>query len=67
MRFLMTSFRDRLMWGSDWPVLLHSGDRYCDWLHTSMHAAQSEGITLQSLFREAARGFYGLGFSQSEN
>ena len=60
MRFLMASFRDRLMWGSDWPVLLHSGDRYCDWLQTSIHAAQSEGITLQSLFRDAASRFYGL-------
>ena len=61
MRVLMTSFRDRLMWGSDWPVLLNSGDRYCDWLQTSMQAAQSEGILLQSLFRDAAGGFYGLG------
>jgi L-fuconolactonase len=60
MRVLMTSFRDRLMWGSDWPVLLNSGDRYCDWLQTSMQAAQSEGILLQSLFRDAACGFYGL-------
>ena len=61
MRVLMTSFRDRLMWGSDWPVLLNSGDRYGDWLQTSMQAAQSEGILLQSLFRDAAGGFYGLG------
>jgi L-fuconolactonase len=60
MRVLMTSFRDRLMWGSDWPVLLHSGDRYGDWLQTSMQAAQSEGIPLQSLFRDAASRFYGL-------
>ena len=60
MRTLMRSFPDRLLWGSDWPVLLNSGDRYCDWLQTAIHAAQSEGIALQSLFREAARGFYGL-------
>jgi L-fuconolactonase len=67
MRVLMTSFRDRLMWGSDWPVLLQSGDRYCDWLQTSMRAAQSEGILLQSLFRDAASRFYGLRLSQSES
>jgi L-fuconolactonase len=67
MRVLMTSFRDRLMWGSDWPVLLNSGDRYCDWLQTSMQAAQSEGILLQSLFRDAACRFYGLRLSQSES
>jgi L-fuconolactonase len=60
MRILMRSFPNRLLWGSDWPVLLNSGDRYCDWLQTAVHAAQSEGIALQSLFREAARGFYGL-------
>jgi len=60
MRVLMRTFCDRLMWGSDWPVLLNSGDRYCDWLETSMHAALSEGIALQCLFREAASRFYGL-------
>jgi L-fuconolactonase len=64
MRFLMTSFQDRLMWGSDWPVLLHSGDRYADWLQTSIQvAAQSEGVTSESLFREAARRFYALRLS----
>jgi L-fuconolactonase len=61
MRFLVTSFRERLMWGSDWPVLLNSGDRYCDWLRTAIHAAQSEEFPLQPLFREAASRFYGLG------
>jgi L-fuconolactonase len=61
MRVLMRTFGDRLMWGSDWPVLLNSGDRYSDWLHTSMHAARSEGMALECLFREAASRFYGLG------
>jgi L-fuconolactonase len=61
MRVLMRSFGDRLLWGSDWPVLLHSGDRYGDWLQTSMQASQAEGIGLQSLFRDAASRFYGLG------
>jgi L-fuconolactonase len=60
MRFLMSSFGDRLLWGSDWPVLLNSGDRYCDWLQTAIHAAQAEGIAPQSLFWEAASRFYGL-------
>jgi L-fuconolactonase len=56
------SFQDRLMWGSDWPVLLHSGDRYSDWLQTSLQlAARSEGVTLDCLFHEAASRFYGLG------
>jgi L-fuconolactonase len=60
MRVLMSTFRDRLMWGSDWPVLLNSGERYCDWLETSMHTAQSEGMALECLFRQAASRFYGL-------
>jgi L-fuconolactonase len=60
-RAVMSSFRDRLLWGSDWPVLLNSGDRYCDWLQTATQAAQAEGIALQSLFRDAASRFYGLG------
>jgi L-fuconolactonase len=61
MRVVMSSFRDRLLWGSDWPVLLNSGDRYSDWLKTAIQAAQAEGIALQSLFRDAASRFYGLG------
>ena len=61
MRVLMRSFGDRLLWGSDWPVLLHSGDRYGDWLQTSLQESQAEGIGLQSLFQEAASRFYGLG------
>ncbi|MFL6600947.1 MAG: amidohydrolase family protein [Steroidobacteraceae bacterium] len=65
MRCLMTSFQDRLMWGSDWPVLLESGDRYSEWLQTAMRAALTHGTAsgrpaLQSLFREAASRFYGL-------
>ena len=61
-RLLAMSFQDRLMWGSDWPVLLHSGDRYSDWLQTSLQlAARSEGVTLDCLFHQAASRFYGLG------
>jgi L-fuconolactonase len=60
MRLLIRSFRDRLLWGSDWPVLLNSGDRYCDWLQTAVRAAQSEGLALESLFCAAASRFYGL-------
>lgn len=62
MRCLMACFQDRLMWGSDWPVLLESADRYCDWLQTAMRAAVAQGVGLESLFREAASRFYGLSF-----
>jgi L-fuconolactonase len=49
------------MWGSDWPVLLHARDSYADWLQCTLRYAgmQDEG-QLDSLFRGAAREFYGL-------
>jgi L-fuconolactonase len=63
MRHLLTCFQDRLMWGSDWPVLLHSQDPYAQWLKTSMEFATSSASTVapDSLFRAAACRFYGLG------
>jgi L-fuconolactonase len=58
---LLGSFGDRLMWGSDWPVLLHSRDRYSDWLQTSLaFAAKAGAISLDSLFHAAASRFYGI-------
>jgi L-fuconolactonase len=62
MRHLVVAFGERLMWGSDWPVLLHSGDRYSDWLSTARQLAAkvTDPVTPQSLFYEAARRFYGL-------
>ena len=62
MRALVEAFRERLMWGSDWPVLLHSGDEYADWLKTSLHLGEQVQGTVEphSLFYGAARRFYGL-------
>jgi len=60
-RCLVQTFQDRLMWGSDWPVLLHAGDRYSDWLHTSTQLATRAGANLESLLAGAASRFYGLG------
>ena len=61
-RCLVESFQDRLMWGSDWPVLLHARDRYADWVLTSMRLAEQAGVVdPQSLFCGAAERFYGLG------
>jgi L-fuconolactonase len=60
-RCLVECFADRLMWGSDWPVLLHSRDRYSDWLHASMRLVEQAGVSdLESLFSRAAERFYGL-------
>lgn len=60
-RALVASFPGRLMWGSDWPVLLHARDSYTDWFHCALRytGAQDEA-QLDSLFRGAAREFYGL-------
>jgi L-fuconolactonase len=60
-RYLVQTFQDRLMWGSDWPVLLHARDEYSDWLHTSTQLATRAGANLESLFAGAASRFYGLG------
>jgi L-fuconolactonase len=60
-RQLVRCFPKRLMWGSDWPVLLHARDAYSDWLACSR---QTVGIQdearLDSLFSGAARDFYSL-------
>jgi L-fuconolactonase len=59
-RHLVQTFQDRLMWGSDWPVLLQARDRYSDWLHTSIQLATRAGADLESLFAGAASKFYSL-------
>jgi L-fuconolactonase len=60
-RHLVETFQDRLMWGSDWPVLLHARDRYSDWLQTSIELATRAGANRESLLAGAASKFYGLG------
>lgn len=60
-RQLVASFPERLMWGSDWPVLLHANDSYTDWLECARrYAGIQEPARLDSLFRGVAREFYGL-------
>jgi L-fuconolactonase len=60
-RHLVETFQDRLMWGSDWPVLLHARDHYSDWLQTSIELATRAGANRESLLAGAASKFYGLG------
>jgi L-fuconolactonase len=58
---LVASFPERLMWGSDWPVLLHARDSYADWLECARRYADvQDEAHLESLFSGAAREFYGL-------
>jgi L-fuconolactonase len=61
-RQLVASFPGRLMWGSDWPVLLHARDSYSDWLECArQYAGAQDQAQLDSLFSGAVRDFYGLG------
>lgn len=57
---LVSAFGDRLMWGSDWPVLLLSGDRYADWRRDAEALAGLNGAAGERLFRGAAAAFYGI-------
>jgi L-fuconolactonase len=60
-RQLITSFPGRLMWGSDWPVLLHARDSYSDWLECALrYAGVQDQPQLELLFSGAAREFYRL-------
>lgn len=54
-------FGARTMWGSDWPVLLHMGDSYADWIDDTLMLVGDLGAAdRQRLFEGAARQFYGL-------
>lgn len=54
-------FGERLLWGSDWPVLSVAGDSYGDWLATvrALTAGLSAGERAR-LMGGAAREFYGV-------
>lgn len=58
--WLVEHFGERLMWGSDWPVLLMSGDSYSDWVAVARELAGVEGASRDRLFRGAAAEFYGI-------
>jgi L-fuconolactonase len=59
---LVAAFGDRLMWGSDWPVLHHAGDTYAEWIDAAARlAAPIDESSRAMLFRGAAARFYGIG------
>jgi L-fuconolactonase len=57
---LVASFGDRLMWGSDWPVLNLSGDDYRTWHDDALGLSGVAGDHRTRLFQGAAATFYGL-------
>lgn len=57
---LMRAFGPKLMWGSDWPVLLLSGDGWRRWHDDAKTFATVAGADVARLFSGAAIEFYGL-------
>ena len=57
---LVACFGERLMWGSDWPVLTLTGDDYGCWFETARRLAGLDAAGERSLFADSARRFYGL-------
>jgi L-fuconolactonase len=57
---LVGSFGERLMWGSDWPVLHLAGDTYPDWVAAADRLTGLTGVARDALFGDSARRFYGV-------
>lgn len=60
---LLAHFDGRLMWGSDWPVLIRSGSSYEQWVEDarSLTRPDETGLDeagLHGLFSQCARHFY---------
>jgi L-fuconolactonase len=54
-------FGNRLMWGSDWPVLLDTGAEYGEWIVQAIRlTGRNTADERQMLFAGAAARFYGL-------
>ncbi len=58
---ILARFGDRVMWGSDWPVLDEAGDGYLDWLATTQRLTAALTPEARAwLMGGAARAFYRL-------
>jgi len=57
---LVAAFGERLMWGSDWPVVRLAGDSWRRWYEDALRLAADAGADITRLFRGAATAFYGL-------
>ena len=63
---LVRAFGARLMWGSDWPVLLLSGDGWRQWHADALRFAGRAGADIEQLFAGAAIDFYALETEDAE-
>lgn len=57
---LVACFGERLMWGSDWPVLRHAGDSYGDWVRAADALTELDPERRERLFCGAAAEFYAI-------
>jgi L-fuconolactonase len=58
---LLACFGERLMWGSDWPVLRHAGDSYGTWIDTTLDLVGPQSPEARDrLFASAAAAFYNI-------
>ncbi len=57
---LAGTFGNRLMWGSDWPVLTLAGDGYGRWLADAWRLTRRFALNEERLFSGCASEFYGL-------
>jgi L-fuconolactonase len=58
---LVARFGSRLMWGSDWPVLHHAGDRYRDWIDDALRLAGTpDDASRHAMLCGAAASFYSI-------
>ena len=62
---LVEAFGDRLMWGSDWPVLHLAGDDWRRWLDDAVRMSARAGAEPGRLFAGAATDFYALEFDDA--
>ena len=62
---LVGAFGDRLMWGSDWPVLHLAGDDWRCWLDDAIRMSTRAGAEPGRLFAGAAADFYALEFDDA--
>jgi L-fuconolactonase len=62
---LVACFGERLMWGSDWPVLTRFGATYAEWLADARRLARLSGAASDRLFAGCAREFYALSISDA--